>query len=119
MTRLADGETTLVCTDQGGDYRWAVDTSPYPLSHRWLTYGPELSLRGQGVRNPEILSGDWIGDPEDRNGVCSAEQVTALGPGMESPPKSLRGEPGRPLEFNVPPTLFTIKLSGNCVWQRA
>lgn len=118
MARLEDGKTTLVCTHQGGDYRWSVDTSPYPLSHRWLTYGPELLLPGQGMRNPEIMSGDWTGDPHKPDDVCRVEQVTVMGPGVVSAPQTMTGEPGRTLEFNVSPTLFTIKLSGNCVWQR-
>jgi hypothetical protein len=119
MTRLADGKTNLVCTDQGGGYRWSVFTSPYPSSDRWLTYGPELTLHGQGMRNPEIMSGRWMGAPQESDGVCRAEQVTVLGAGVVSPPEEVTGEPGKSLEFSVSPTLFTIKLSGNCVWHRA
>ena len=119
MARLADGKTNLVCTGQGGGYRWSAFTSPYPLSDRWLTYGPELLLHGQGMRNPEIMSGHWTGKPQEPDAVCSAEQVTVLGAGVVSPPESATGEPGKPLEFSVSPTLFTIKLSGNCLWQKA
>jgi hypothetical protein len=50
--------------------------------------------------------------------VCSAEQVAVLGPGRVSPPETLTGEPGKPLEFNVASTLFNIKLNGPCLWQR-
>ena len=73
-----------MCTDQGGGFQWSVVSSPYPLSDRWLTYGPGLQLHGPGMRNPE----------------------------------SVTGEPGKPLEFSVSPTLFTIKLSGNRLWQK-
>ncbi len=118
MARLADGKTNLVCSDQGGGYQWSQHNYPYPLSDRWLTYGPVLTLHGQGMRNPEMLSGDWTGDPQDRNSVCNAEQVTVLGPGHVSPPETVTGEPGRTLEFNVSPTMFTIALSGNCLWQK-
>jgi len=119
MARLADGKTNLVCAGQGGGYRWSAFTSPYPLSDRWLTYGPELLLHGQGMRNPEIMSGHWTGNPQEPDAVCSAEQVTVLGAGVVSPPESVTGETGKPVEFSVSPTLFTIKLSGNCVWQKA
>jgi hypothetical protein len=118
MARLADGKTNLVCRGQGDDSRWMVWTSPYPLSDRWLTYGPELQLHGQGMRNPEIMSGLWTGYPQVSDGVCRAEQVAVVGAGKVSPPESVTGEPGKQLEFSVSPTLFTIKLSGNCLWQK-
>ena len=114
----ADGKTTLVCTDQGEGFQWTVVSSPYPLSDRWLTYGPELQLHGPGMRNPEIVSGRWTGYPQAADAVCRAEQVAVMGPGKVSPPESVTGEPGKPLEFSVAPTLFTIKLSGNRLWQK-
>jgi hypothetical protein len=118
MARLADGKTNLACTGQGDDSRWTVSTSPYPLSDRWLTYGPELQLHGQGMRNPEIMSGLWRGYPQESDAVCRAEQVAVVGPGKVSPPQSVTAEPGKQLEFSVSPTLFTIKLNGNCLWQK-
>lgn len=118
MARLADGKN-LACTGQGDGFRWTMSTTPYPLSDRWLTYGPELQLHGQGMRNPEIMSGRWTGYPQEPDAVCRAEQVAVLGPGKVSPPESVTGEPGKPLEFGVSPTLFTIKLSGSCLWQKA
>jgi hypothetical protein len=66
MARVADGKTNLVCTDQGGGDRWSVFTSPYPLSDRWLTYGPDLLLHGQGMRNPELMSGRWTANRRNR-----------------------------------------------------
>jgi hypothetical protein len=119
MARLADGKTNLVCTGQGGGYQWTVFTSPYPLSDRWLTYGRELQLHGQGMRNPEIMSGRWTSDPQEPDAVCRAEQVTVLGPGEVSPSQTATGEPGTPLELSVAPTLFTIRLSGNCLWRKS
>jgi hypothetical protein len=117
MARLADGKN-LACTGQADGFRWTVSTSPYPLSDRWLTYGPELQLHGQGMRNPEIMSGLWTGYPQVSDGVCRAEQVAVVGAGKVSLPESVTGEPGKQLEFSVSPTLFTIKLSGNCLWQK-
>ena len=117
MARLADGKTNLVCTGQGGGHQWTVFTSPYPLSDRSDEYGPELQLHGQGMRNPEIMSGRWTGDPQEPDAVCRAEQVTVLGPGEVLHPRPPHGEPGTPLELSVAPTLFTIRLSGNCLWR--
>ncbi len=118
MARLADASTNLACTRQGDDFRWKVSSSPYPLSDRWLTYGLELQLHGQGMRNPEIMSGLWRGYPQESDAVCRAEQVAVVGAGKVSSPQSVTGEPGKQLEFSVSPTLFTIKLTGNCLWQR-
>ena len=56
-------------------------TIPYPNSDRWLTYGPTLTLHGEGQRNREIDSGDWIGSPQDPDGRCTAEQVAIATPG--------------------------------------
>jgi hypothetical protein len=94
MARLVGGTTNLVCTGQGDGYQWTVLTSPYPLSDRWLTYGPELRLHGQGMRNPEIMSGRWTGFPQESDAVCMAEQVTVVGAGEVSPPESVTDEPG-------------------------
>jgi len=116
---LADGKTTPVCTGQGEGFQWTVVSSPYPLSDRWLTYGPELQLHGPGMRNPEIVSGRWTGKPQEQDAVCRAEQVTVLGAGVVSPPESVTGEPGKRLEFSVSPALFTIRLSRNRLWQQA
>jgi hypothetical protein len=116
MAVLPDTTTNVSCV--GAEPKWTVSTTPYPMSDRWLTYGPELRLHGQGMRNPEIMSGRWSGYPQEADAVCSAEQVAVLGPGRVSPPETLTGEPGKPLEFNVASTLFNIKLNGPCLWQR-
>ena len=88
MARLADGKATLVCTDQGEGFQWTVVSSPYPLSDRWLTYGPELQLHGPGMRNPEIVSGRWTGYPQAADAVCRAEQVAVWAPGRSRHPRA-------------------------------
>jgi len=115
MARLEDGATNVVC---GTDRKWAVSSTPYPMSDRWLTYGLQLRLHGQGMRNPEIMSGRWTGYPQEPDAVCTAEQVTVLGPGKVSQPESATGQPGKPLEFSIAPTLFTVTLDGTCLWQK-
>lgn len=60
LTQLPDLTTFLECRDQ----RWQIFDDPHPHSDRRLTYGPTLTLHGEGQRNREIDSGDWIGEPQ-------------------------------------------------------
>src|SRR5690606_40584120 len=73
LTRLADGQT-LQCRNDSGEYRWESFTDPYPNSDRWVSAGSGLTLSGQGRRNPEMLSGKWIGYPLDPAARCRAER---------------------------------------------
>ena len=94
MARLADGKATLVCTDQGEGFQWTVVSSPYPLSDRWLTYGPELQLHGPGMRNPEIVVGTLDGLPAGSGRGVQSRAGGGMGPGKVSPPESVTVEPG-------------------------
>jgi hypothetical protein len=60
------------------------------------------------VSSPHPLSNRWL---------TYGPELQLHGPGMRNP-ESVTGEPGKPLEFSVAPTLFTIKLSGNRLWQK-
>jgi hypothetical protein len=117
LTQAPDG-TFLACSSAGGGYRWQLFTGPYPSSDRWLSYGPALTLHGQGRRNPEILSGDWIASPQDPGSACRAEQSAVVSAGQVGPPQTSSGSPGQPLEFTVLPVVFTITLTGDCLWER-
>lgn len=119
LTRLPDGQTLLECRSEPGGYRWKPFAGPYPASDRWLSYGPALELHGQGRRNPEIMSGPWVGYPQDTVSRCSAEQAAVVSAGVVGPPQMSTGEPGQPLQFEVLPVVFTIKLTGYCLWQKA
>lgn len=120
FTQLPDLRTFLECRDQPGlGYRWQILDSPYPNSDKWVTYGPTLTLHGEGQRNREIDSGDWIGSPRDADGRCTAKQQALAPMGGLSPPQISTGEPGQPLQFEAQPLLFTIELTGNCRWQKA
>ena len=114
FTKLPDYTTVLECRD----HQWQVFDSPYPNSDRWLSYGPALPLSGEGMRNREINSGDWIAYPQDSGGRCNAEQLAVVSAGKLSPPQVSTGEPGQPLNLRVVPLLFNIELSGNCLWQK-
>ncbi|CAN5353558.1 hypothetical protein BH09ACT8_BH09ACT8_31420 [soil metagenome] len=98
--------TYLECSNAPGNYRWTPFTGPYPSSDRWLSYGPAVTLHGQGRRNPEILSGRWVAYPQDADATCSAEQVTVVSAGEVGPPQTTTGQPGQPLDFEVLPVVF-------------
>jgi hypothetical protein len=111
--------TYLECRNQPGvGYRWQVFTSPYPSSDRWLTYGTKSILHGEGQPNREINSGDWIAYPQDSSSQCNAQQVAVVSAGTVGTPQVSTGEPGKPLKLRVSPLLFTIELSGYCLWQK-
>jgi hypothetical protein len=119
LTQLPDLTTLLECRNQPGlGYRWQIFDSPYPNSDRWLTYGPKLTLHGEGQPNREINSGDWIGYPQDSDSRCTAEQLVIASAGGLSPPQVSTGEPGLSLKFRAQPLLFTVELSGNCLWRK-
>ncbi|HYO02331.1 MAG TPA: hypothetical protein VET27_10830 [Mycobacterium sp.] len=118
LTQATDSKTFLECGSAAGSYRWQPFTGPYPSSDRWLSYGPDLTLHGKGRRNPEILSGDWIAQPQDPLTTCSAEQSAVVSAGEVGPPQTSTGRSGQPLEFVVLPVVFSISLTGNCLWER-
>ena len=119
LTRLLDGKTELICLGQpNGGYQWKIDTSDYPSSNRWFTYGPELTLHGEGLRNAEIRSGDWIASPLDPDSQCTAVQIAVVSAGVVGPPQTVAAAPGQQLSFQVLPRLFSIQMKGYCLWTK-
>jgi hypothetical protein len=114
MSWPANAQLPLVCLDN----RWQTVTSPPPPNDRWLSVGPAMVLHGQGQRNPSVASGEWTGTPQDASSQCRARQQTVVSPGQLSPPQSSEGQPGQPLSLQLPPRLFTLELSGYCLWTR-
>ncbi|WP_445169872.1 hypothetical protein ACTXG7_11460 [Mycolicibacterium sp. Dal123E01] len=117
MTQLPGGRDYLACQavpDHSGN--WTPVDTPFDPSSRWLSYGPEITLHGQGFRNPNLRSGPWTATPLDPVTVCGADQVTVIGPGELAPLVHSQGQPGQPLQLDVLPKLFTIVMSGNCLW---
>jgi len=111
--------TYLECRNvAGGGFRWQVFDSPYPSSDRWVSYGPKLILHGEGQRNREIDSGDWIAYPQASGTQCSATQTAVVTGGTVTSPQVSTSEPGQPLKLQVLPLLFTIEMSGECLWQK-
>ncbi|MFZ0903930.1 MAG: hypothetical protein WAN71_08655 [Mycobacterium sp.] len=117
MARLPGQKITLVCLQEADDrYQWKIVTSDYPSSDRWLTYGPQLTLRGEGTRNHNLRSGDWMALPQDPASQCIAEQIAVVSAGVVSSPQVEAGATGQQLSFRVLPNLFSITMKGYCLW---
>jgi hypothetical protein len=118
MTWPQNDTMPLVCADQPGGHQWETVTTPQPPNDRWLSTGPAVTLHGEGQRNPNVESGDWTATPQDPAGRCRAEQQVVVSPGVLGAPAVSESAPGEPLSFQVLPRLFTITLSGDCLWAR-
>lgn len=98
--------------------QWQPVTTPQPPGDRWLSYGPEITLSGEGRRNPNVRSGEWTATPQDSSSRCRAEQSTVVSPGVVSPPQVTEGQPGQVLDVQLAARLFELQLSGYCLWER-
>jgi hypothetical protein len=115
MTLPTGAKTPLVC----GAATWEPVTTPYPISAKWVSSGPAMTLHGQGRPNPNLLSGAWTATPLSPETSCSATQLAVI-PGSPTvgAPRVDRSPAGQPLSFDVVPILFTIEMSGDCLWQQ-
>lgn len=114
LTAIGDAKHLLECSGA----TWQPFLDPYPSSDRWLTIGPELVLHGQGRRNPEVHGGTWTAAPLTADTTCSVEIVDVAGAGRTGPPQTLTAEPGQPLTLEVSPHMFSVRLTGYCLWQK-
>lgn len=113
--QLGNNRRLLHCADG----TWQTFSDPYPSSDRWLSTGPGLILHGQGRRNPEAAAGTWAATPQTAEAHCSVEVVDVLAAGRTSEPQTFTAAPGQPLTFDVSDHMFTMKLSGYCLWARS
>ena len=115
MTWPADAKTPLSCS--GG--QWGPVADPYPVSDRWVSYGPTMTLHGEGRRNPSIMTGAWTATPLDGETSCRAAQYAVI-PNTPQVGKPIiaQAPAGEPLTLEVVPRLFTIEMTGDCLWQR-
>lgn len=119
MTQLPGGSDYLICQAGAGEATtWAPVATPFDPNDRWLSYGPPITLHGQGFRNPNLTSGQWTATPLEPTTSCSAEQVTVVSAGVLAPPQRAEGEPGVRLSVELLPKLFTVTLAGNCLWAK-
>jgi hypothetical protein len=114
MTWSTDAQMPLVCVEE----RWQAVTSPQPPNDRWLSFGPTITLHGEGMRNPNVASGEWTAIPQEPGSQCRAEQQTVVSPGVKSAPQVSEGKTGQPLSLQLLPRLFSIELNGYCLWTR-
>jgi hypothetical protein len=98
--------------------QWQAVTTPQPPNDRWLSFGPPMMLHGEGLRNPDVASGGWTATPQDAEGQCRAVQQAVVSAGEVGPPQVAEGTKGQPLSFRVLPQLFSIEMSGYCLWTR-
>lgn len=114
MTRPADSRFALVCLNN----QWQSVTTPQAPNDRWLSFGPPMTLHGEGLRNPDVASGNWTATPRDPDTSCRAEQRAVVEAGVVGAPQVSEAPAGQPLSFQVVPRLFSMELSGYCLWIR-
>ena len=117
MTLLPDGTTYAACRQQYGPaYGWAAVQTPFPPNDTWLSYGPVITLHGEGMRNPNLSSGPWTATPQDPETTCRVTQTTVVEAGVLATPEVSEGEQGAPLTVQMQPKLFYAELAGDCLW---
>jgi hypothetical protein len=115
MTWPQDVQVPLECLAD----RWESVTTPQPPNDRWLSFGPTMTLHGEGMRNPNVAPGTWTATPQAADSQCRAEQRAVVSAGEVGPPQVAESPKGQPLSFQLLPQLFSIEMSGYCLWSRA
>ena len=118
MTLLPDERTYVTCQEGAAGYAWAAAPVAFEPNDTWLSYGPAITLHGQGMRNPNLTSGRWAATPVNPETTCRATQTTVVEAGVLAQPVVTAGEQGRPLELEMLPRLFYVELEGECLWER-
>lgn len=119
MTLLPDEQTYVVCQEEiAARFAWTPAPIPFEPNDQWLSYGPVITLHGQGMRNPNLTSGRWTATPQDSETVCRVQQETVVEAGVLSAPQVSEGLAGEPLTVMMLPNLFYAELSGNCLWAK-
>ena len=117
MTLLPDEQTYVVCQEEiAARFAWMTAPTPFEPNNQWLSYGPVITLHGQGMRNPNLTSGQWTATPLDPETACLARQQTVIEAGVLSAPQVSQGAKGQSLPLAMLPNLFYAELSGNCLW---
>jgi hypothetical protein len=117
MTLLPDLTTYASCQQQpGGGYGWSAATTPFPPNDVWFSYGPAITLHGQGMRNPNLSSGRWTATPQDAETTCRVTQTAVVAAGVLGKPEVSEGEQGNPLTVQMQDKLFYAELAGDCLW---
>lgn len=118
MTLLPDEITYVACQNNGFGFAWTPVQTPFPPNDKWLSYGPPITLHGQGMRNPNLSSGRWTATPQNPESTCKATETTVVEAGVLAAPQVFEGEQGQPLILEMLPQLFYAELAGDCLWVR-
>lgn len=118
MTLLPDETTYVVCGQSDTGEAWLAVQTPFAPNDRWLSYGPPITLHGQGMRNPNLSSGQWTATPRDPEAQCRVTQTTVVEAGVLAEPEVTEGQPGAPLSVGMKPKLFYVELAGDCLWTK-
>ncbi len=118
MTLLPDQVSYVACRQAGPGYAWSAVQTPFPPNDTWWTYGPPITLHGQGMRNPNLSSGRWTATPQDPEATCRATQTTVVAAGELAAPQVTEGEKGQILKLEMRPALFYAELAGDCLWKK-
>lgn len=116
MTLLPDEITYVACRQNGAGFAWMPVQTPFPPNDKWLSYGPSITLHGQGMRNPNLSSGQWTATPRNPESTCKATETTVIEAGVLAAPQVFEGEQGQPLRLEMLPKLFYAELAGDCLW---
>jgi len=116
MTLLPDQTTYVTCQQAGAVLSWTPVQTPFPPNDIWLSYGPAITLHGQGMRNPNLAAGEWTATPQDADAACTVTQTDVVEAGVLAQPQVTRGEQGKPLTVRMDTKLFYVELAGNCLW---
>ncbi|BBX86000.1 hypothetical protein [Mycolicibacterium aubagnense] len=111
----ASGANTPLQCHEG---HWQAVALPAEPSDRWWSTGPAIALHGQGMRNPNLLSGTWSGTPLAPGNRCRVEQRAVISAGVVGAPVVTDGAPDQTLHFDVAPTASSVEFSGYCLWTR-
>lgn len=118
MTLLPDGTTYAACQVSGNGHSWVPVETPFPPNDVWFSYGPAITLHGQGMRNPNLESGVWTATPRDPDTTCRVAQTTVVEAGVLAPQDVSQGEQGKPFAVQMQSKLFYAELAGDCLWVR-
>ncbi|MBU3749994.1 MAG: hypothetical protein FGM52_05995 [Mycobacterium sp.] len=118
MTLLPDRTTYAVCGQAGVAYTWTVVQTPFAPNDRWLSYGPAITLHGQGMRNPNLSAGRWTAAPRTVEATCRAVQTAVVEAGVLAAPQVFEGGRGSALTLELPATAFYVELAGECLWSK-
>ncbi len=109
----------VACQQNGVAFAWTPVQTPFPPNDKWLSYGPSITLHGQGMRNPNLSSGRWTATPQNPGSTCKATETTVIEAGVLAEPQVFEGEQGQPLTVEMLPRLFYAELAGDCLWVKA